>query len=208
MAKRGTILFVSNRRLISKEFLIDLYLKKGRSIKDIARVFGCSNHKVRYWMERYLIITRSISEAIYLKNNPDGDPFVFKNPVTLHEALLFGYGMGLYWGEGTKADKTSVRLGNTDPVLILKFVEFLVKCFGVALSDFKFGLQLFNDVSEQEALDFWVKSLKIKKSQFYKVVRTISGSIGTYRKKSRYGVLTVYYHNKKLRDLLVSFLPM
>jgi hypothetical protein len=114
----------------------------------------------------------------------------------------------LYWGEGTKADRGSVRLGNSDPGIIKKFMEFLIEIFNVKREDFKFGLQLFNDINKQEAMDFWTKSLRINERQFYKVTVSPSVSQGTYRKKARYGVLTVYYHNKKLRDLLVGLLPV
>ncbi len=177
-------------------------------MQEIAKGLRCSLHKVSYWMEKYKIKRRSISDAVYLKKNPDGDPFKIRAPKNLEEAKLFGMGLGLYWGEGTKADKGSVRLGNTDPSLLRKFMDFLVKFFEIKRSDLKFGLQLFTDINIKEALDFWVKSLKIKYSQVGKPVITISGSIGTYRKKSKYGVLTIYYHNKKLRDILVNMLPM
>lgn len=177
-------------------------------MEDLAKTLHCSVHKVRYWMAKHGIKTRSISEAVYLKNNPNGDPFKFQKPRNLEDATLYGLGIGLYWGEGTKANLDSVRLGNTDPKLVAKFMEFLIKLFGVKRADFRFGLQIFTDINVGEAMDFWAKNLRIKHSQFYKPIVTISGSIGTYRKKSKYGVMTVMYHNKKLRNLLVEMLPM
>lgn len=164
-------------------------------------------HKVQYWMQHHGIERRKMSDAIYLKHNPNGDPFTFRQPQTSQEMILFGLGIGLYWGEGTKASLSSVRLGNTDPALLKKFLEFMEKFFRVQHKDFRFGLQLFSDTKPKKALDFWRKKLKIHRNQFYKVTVTRSGSIGTYRNKSLYGVLTVYYNNKKLRDLLVSLLP-
>ena len=193
--------------MIEKEVLEKLYFKDGKSMKDIAKQLGCSQHKVEYWMQKHVLKIRTISDAVYLKNNPNGDPFKFVPPKNAKETELFGLGLGLYWGEGTKADKGAVRLGNSDFMLIEKFIEFLVEIFSIRHSDLKFGLQLFNDVSTVEALDFWRKKLKIDKSQFYKTVITKSRAKGTYRKKSKYGVLTVYYHNRKLRDLLVGMLP-
>ncbi|MBI4094883.1 MAG: hypothetical protein HY435_01680 [Candidatus Liptonbacteria bacterium] len=175
---------------------------------DISRALDCSLHKVAYWMTKHNVITRSWSDAAYLKYHPNGDPFAFRAPRTMREAKLFGLGIGLYWGEGTKANKYSVRLGNTDPQLLGKFIQFLEKFFQVRKSEMRFGLQIFSDIDVREAMDFWLKSLKIKKQQFYKPTVTISGSIGTYRKKSQYGILTVLYNNKKLRNLLVSMLPM
>ena len=196
-----------NKNFLDEKSLRKLYMEEGKSIKEISKILNCSVHKISYWMLKYNINTRSISEAVYLKNNPNGDPFIFNKPKTINDSWLLGMGLGLYWGEGTKADKVSVRLGNTDPELVSTFIQFLVKIFGIHRKDLKFGLQLFNDVSVGEALDFWQKKLKIDKSQFYKTVVTKSRAKGTYRKKSKYGVLTVYYHNRKLRDLLVNMLP-
>jgi hypothetical protein len=194
--------------VIDKKKLEILYFGKGKSMQDIAISLQCSLHKVKYWIDKHKIKTRSISDAIYLKQNPDGDPFTFRLPRNFEEAKLFGMGIGLYWGEGTKADKASVRLGNTDPELIKKFITFLVTFFGIEKQDLKFGLQIFTDIDVEEAMDFWRKKLIIQRSQFYKPIVTKSGSLGTYRKKSEYGVLTVMYHNTKLRNLLVSLVPM
>ncbi|MDP3881110.1 MAG: hypothetical protein Q8Q32_02945 [bacterium] len=193
--------------MLDKNQLEQMYAEEGKSMQEIADLFGCSLNKVRYWMDRLKIKRRSISDAIYLRSNPNGDPFKFNKPKTIADVELLGLGLGLYWGEGTKASKSSVRLGNTDPKLILKFVEFLERIFSVNRGDMKFGLQIFSDISPKKALDFWAEKLRINKSQFYKVIVTQSGSIGTYRKKSEYGVLTVYYNNTRLRDMLVDMLP-
>ena len=158
-------------------------------------------------MKKYHIKTRSISDAIYLKNNPDGDPFEFMQPATLEAAKLFGLGLGLYWGEGTKANKSSIRLGNTDPKLIKEFMRFLAQIFGVKKRDFRFNLQIFTDIDTNTAVYFWMKELGVRREQFTKTTITQSNSIGTYRQKSKFGVLTINYHNKKLRDLLISMLP-
>ena len=194
--------------MIKEKILNEFYNEKKKSVKDIADYLHCSAHKVRYWMLKYNIHPRSHSEATYVKRNPDGDPFLFHKPEDTEEAALFGMGIGLYWGEGTKANLNSVRLGNTNPELIKRFMDFLVTFFQVEREDLKFGLQLFTDIDVEVALDFWIKKLNIHRCQIGKPVITKSGSIGTYRKKSQYGVLTVMYHNKKLRDLLMSLLPL
>jgi len=191
--------------MLSRFKLNKLY-EKGKSSQEISKLFGFSVGKVNYWLNKYNIKKRSISDAIYIKHNPQGDPFYFTNPTNLSEAQLLGFGLGLYWGEGTKADPSSVRLGNTDPKLIKKFMEFLVKIFRIKKRDMRFSLQIFNDISEEKALNFWIKKLNIDKSQFYKTTLSPSQSTGTYKKKALHGVLTVYYHNKKLRNLLVGML--
>lgn len=176
-------------------------------MQEIADLLGCSLHKVAYWMEKHRIRSRSRSDAMYIKHNPDGDPFEFQPPRTLKEAELFGMGLGLFWGEGNKANLQAIRLGNTNPALLKTFIKFLVKFFDIRKQDLKFGLQIFSDIDPEEALDFWMKQLRIGRAQFHKPIITKSGSIGTYKTKSQYGVLTVVYHNTKLRALVGKLLP-
>lgn len=192
---------------IDKAVLEDLYISQKLSVAEIARHLSVTDHKVWWWMEKHGIPRRSRSEASYIKHNGAGDPFSIKDIRTVADAQLLGIGIGLYWGEGNKANRYSVRLGNTDPQLIKMFIRFLVEICGVRKSDMRFGLQIFSDIDPQQALAFWMKKLSVEDSQFYKVTVTISGSIGTYRHKCEYGVLTVYYHNKKLRDILINMLP-
>lgn len=193
--------------MIDKHLLEKHYVVDRKSMQEIALLLGCSQHKVVYYMDKHGIKRRSRSEAIYQKHNPGGDPFKVKSVVSMADAKLLGVGLGLYWGEGTKANKYSVRLGNTDPELIKTFMTFLTELFGVRMEDMRFGLQIFTDIDPEDALEYWVGKLGVKPSQFYKITGTISGSIGTYRKKSAYGVVTLYYNNKKLRDILVDMLP-
>ncbi len=176
---------------------------------EIANECGCSIHKIQYWMKKHRIQSRSISDASYIKHNPNGDPFLWSPPRSSEDHILYGLGMGLYWGEGTKSCLSGVRLGNTDPKLLLSFMKFLIRFFHVQKKDFRFGLQIFSDLNPKDALDYWTKMLRVSKSQFHpKVIVTRSGSLGTYRKKSLYGVVTVLYHNKKLRDALCARLPL
>ncbi len=128
--------------MIFKKKLEEFYLNKKKSMQEIANELGCSLHKVKYWMEKYGIKIRSHSDATYIKRNPFGDPFKFKTPQTFKEAELFGLGLGLYWGEGTKANKDSIRLGNTDPELIRKFIDFLISFFEIDKNDLRFGIQI------------------------------------------------------------------
>lgn len=193
--------------MLDRKKLLTLYRDRRLSMQEIAHRLHCSVHKVSYWMKKYKIRRRSISDAIYLMHNPCGDPFHFRRPQTREEMFLFGLGIGLYWGEGTKSNKSAVRLGNSDPSLMNKFLEFLTTFFGVRRGDFRFGLQIFSDMDPKEALRFWTTSLHISEKQFQKVIVTRSGSLGTYRQKIQHGVLTVHYNNIKLRNLLISFLP-
>ncbi len=193
--------------MIEKALLQKLYVERGRSVQSIAAELGYSRRGVKYWMDKHKIASRSISDAVYLWHNPNGDPFKFRRPKNMKEAELFGLGLGLYWGEGTKADKNVIRLGNTDPALIRKFMDFLTTFFTIDKADLKFGLQIFSDMNPEDVLKFWIKELGVLPVQFHKPTVTISGSIGTYRHKSKYGVLTIHYNNTKARKKLEEIMP-
>lgn len=194
-----------NQKLTSKK-IKELYNKKYKSVPEIAKILKCSEHKVNYWLAKYGIPKRSISEAIYIKYNPTGDPFKFIPPKNSEEAKLFGLGLGLYWGEGNRLNKNTVKLGNSDPFLLRTFIGFLVRFFNINKGDLKFHLHTFSDINVNEARNYWMKELKINKGQFYKPTITQTGKLGTYRNKSKYGVLTIYYGNTKLRNRLIDLL--
>jgi hypothetical protein len=190
--------------VISKQYLHNAYVRDKKSTKQISNVLGCSENKVTYWLQKYDIKKRSISDAVYIKSNPKGNPFQFRQPRSDYEWFLYGLGLGLFWGEGNKANKHAVRLGNSDPELIKKFIEFLCIIYQIDQSKLRFGLQIFSDTSPKQALTFWCKHLNLSEDKFYKVIVTKSGKIGNYRKKNVHGVLTVYFSNIKLRDIIVS----
>lgn len=180
------------------------------SVFGIARQLNCSENRINYWIHKFSIPKRSISEAIYKKRNPNGDPFKIVNPKNLEQAKLMGFGLGLYWGEGNKKNKNSIRLGNTNPLLIKKFLEFLIKMLGIRKGKVRCGLQIFSDIDKNEALKFWLDELKIfdiTEKNFFGITITPSRSIGTYREKSKYGVLTIHFCNTKLKKILDSMLP-
>jgi len=187
---------------MDKDVIRELYVSKKESVSSIARKLKCSEGRVNYWIGKHGIQKRSISEAMYTKHNPNGDPFVPRTPQTIAEGILYGIGIGLYWGEGTKSNKYSVRLGNTDPYLIKSFIKFLEVMYTVDKSKLRFGLQIFSDMSPVSAKKFWVNALHVSPKQFHKIIVTPSRGVGTYRKKVQHGVLTVYFSNKKLRDVI------
>ncbi|KKR03488.1 MAG: hypothetical protein UT31_C0019G0007 [Parcubacteria group bacterium GW2011_GWF2_39_13b] len=127
-------------------------------------------------------------------------------PKNIKEAQLFGLGIGLYWGEGNKANKNTVRLGNSDANLLKIFIKFLNKFFKIKKSDLKFHLHVFTDIKISDAKKYWIKELGIKEKQIYKPLISKSGSIGMYRRKSKYGVMTLYYGNTKVRNKLVHLI--
>ncbi len=190
--------------MLPKNKLERLY-RSGLSMKEISDKTGWNYHPVTYWMINYNIPRRSRSEATYIKRNPNGDPFKIKTKLSRKESELKALGLGIYWGEGDKSPyNTSVRLGNTDPFLIKKFREFLRKIYRAKEEKFCYGLILFNDIKESKAVSFWKKHLEIKRKQLGKITIIPPQGKGTYRKKSEYGVLTISFTNKKLKEQILG----
>ena len=190
--------------MIQKAVLEQLYVHDKLSMMQISQTLTCSPHKVGYWMMKYDIERRSISDAVYEKSNPNGDPFKMKGITSQDDAFLLGMGIGLYWGEGNKRNKHPVRLGNTDPVIIKMFIKFLVDICGIRKDKLRFNLQILSDIEPAKALEYWVEELDEPKEKFNKITVTTARSIGTYRYKNQTGVSTVCFHNYKLRDIIVG----
>ncbi len=189
---------------MEKTKLKELYVLKRLSVAKIAKKFGFSESKVNYWMRKYDIQKRSISDAIYEYSNPKGDPFKQEPLDSADKVFLYGLGLGLYWGEGTKMNKYAIRLGNTDPEIIKLFIKFLVEIYSVDKNKLRYGLQLFNDSNIESSIDFWCYELNASREQFYKVIVSKVRGKGNYKNKSKNGVLTIYFHNIKLRNIINS----
>ncbi len=185
---------------ISKAVLKELY-DSGNSMQVISVLLNVNVRKIDYLMNKYHLSKRSRSNALYIKNNRDGDPFLFKSVERIDDAFSFGLGIGLFWGEGMKLNSNGVRLGNSDPDIILYFKGFLKDIFNVKEEKFKYSLQIFGDHNPEKVMGFWARKLEVKKERFGKITVTKSVGKGTYKKKSKYGVLQIAVFNTKLKRL-------
>jgi len=191
---------------ITKEQLVRLYLEGKKSVFFIANKYNCSENKINYWLKRYGIQKRTISEAIYQYKNPKGDPFSLRFPKNIEEGILWGMGVGLYWGEGAKRGSGGLRITNTDPELIKTFIRFLETFLSIDKKKLRFSIQIFGDISPQRALWYWKRQLGINKEQFYKTIVSKVRGDGTYKYKSEYGVAVLYFNNVKLKRLMCDLI--
>lgn len=188
---------------ISKNQLFQLY-SKGKSMAEIASLLGCSVHKVAYWMDKHGIKRRSRSEATYIKLNPNGDPFKIKTNLTRKEEFLFGLGIGIYWGEGTKVTPHSVRVANTDPEILKTFIKFLVQICQLKKNKISYSIVCFNDTNPEIARSYWARKLETSPKKFGKITQIPTQGKGTYKKKSKFGVCTIQASNIKLKTWIMD----
>ena len=189
--------------MLAKETLTEFYCNQKMSMAEVAKYLGVPYKTVVYWMSKHGIPRRTRSEAIYIKQNPKGDPFKIKELKTKEDFELFTLGVGLYIGEGSKT-KDSVALANSDSRIIKAFLKFLRELCGVDEAKIKTELNIFDDVDLEAAIDYWMEVTQIPKSRFGKpIVRKSRG--GTYKNKSKYGTLTINVCNTKLLAKILSW---
>ncbi len=195
-----------NKNKLSKELLFNLYANKKQSAAQISKQFNCSMNKVNYWIKKHDIKKRSISDAIYQFRNPSGDPFKMVSPSTLQQGILFGLGLGIYWGEGLKRGRGGVRITNTDPKMIIRFIDFMEQFCGIDRNKLRFSIQIFKDLIPNEELNYWSNILGVHKKQFYKTIISKVRGDGTYKYKSEHGVVILYFNNTKLKKIILEMI--
>lgn len=116
---------------------------------------------------------------------------------------IFLLGLFLYWGEGTKAQKSSVTLTNTNPAMLKFFIKWL-ELFNVKRENLKVKLHLYSDMNIKQSIDFWSKELKIPLSQFRKpyIKKTQLKSI-TYKSGFGKGTCCVMFDNRDLWEYII-----
>jgi len=184
--------------MIEKSLLANKY-KSGLSMGQIAKELRYSPHTVVYWMRKHQIKRRSRSDAAYIQANPNGNPFHIRYPKTIHEYFLYGLGLGIYWGEGTKATNYAVRVTNSDPNIIITFRKFLHTICQVDTTRIRYSIVTFNNSSVSAAKLYWSKQLEISPDKFGKIVQIPTQGKGTYKRKSLFGICTITISNTKLK---------
>jgi len=91
-----------------------------------------------------------------------------KRILPLSNKEIFIFGLGLYWGEGSKTRNASLSVSNTDPSIIKFFIFWLEKSFNVPKQKLKVNLQLYQNMDIEQELLFWEDALQLARSQFNK----------------------------------------
>ncbi len=94
----------------------------------------------------------------------------------LSKRELMLVGSALYWAEGNKKNRWTVRFSNSDPALIALIMKFFRKVCGVKEDKFIAAMQIYPNISEQQAMDFWSGVTGIPERQFRKTLTSVSKS--------------------------------
>ncbi len=185
--------------MLKREALQTLYYDKKLSMWDISKVISVTPATVGYWMKKYDLKRRSISESAYVKQNPDGDPFKIKSKFTGSDKELLLCGLMLYWAEGSRRNKHTIQMANLDYRLILLFIKFLKRICGVKEEKICLNIQLYREFDKDKTKNYWSKTLGVPK-RFIAVNVHSDNRSKPDRQWSKYGIARIEVRNVKLKQ--------
>ncbi len=203
---------------------IDLYKSaqvlryKGMSFNQIQKELGVSKSTLSYWFAG-----DSISNDLKLKLSQSSNKINYKHIIhvahtnrevskkrhliyikearkeydILKRHPLFFIGLALYWGEGRKSGKGTVQLVNSDPGLLELTSLFYKNVLKISSNKIRCALFIYPDISEEVALDYWSKKVKIPKEQFIKT-QVLKSRTYTAKTKVRYGMCNIYFSSTEM----------
>lgn len=189
--------------------------KKGKSIAEISQLLRKSESTVSFWCRSIQLTTTQINSlvarqrdagaigrvrAAQLKRtlrltNIDKMARLGKSDVgTISQRDLFMIGLALYWGEGYKTGNDECGLTNSDPAIIITFIEWLKRNYSIPHSDLILRVSV-NETHRHrvEKIEyFWSQETGIPLSQFTQTSLIKSQSRKVYTNaESHFGTLRV-----------------
>lgn len=168
-------------KLSMREKAIDLR-KEGWSYKDIIAKIGASKSSLSYWLQEvpYIpndVVRKRISEGPAKSNQVRNEKkrqqlaIIQKNANKqlgkISKRDLFMLGIGLYIGEGTKANEAT-QFVNSDPNVVKLAMKWFRDIIELDDDHFAVTLHIYPDTVPEDAIRYWSSITGIQKSQFRK----------------------------------------
>jgi hypothetical protein len=116
-------------------------------------------------------------------------------------------GLILYLAEGTKNSCGKLTVTNTDPKIIVFFINWIQKFYSYPKEKIKIFLQLYPNMDIEKELSFWENTLELSRSQFYKpFIRELRPSSFSYHESHRHGTCAaIAFGAKNQRDVTMAY---
>lgn len=212
---------VQMARFLDRQKALELRTQ-GKSYSQIKSELGISKSTLSYWLrdyplsperirelrdfnhqriERYIETRRKTRETRLKVIYNSEKKFIF--PLSKRDLSIGG--LFLYWGEGLKSTMSEASLSNTDPAVIKFFIHWAKECLGVPSERISFRLHLYGDMDINAETNFWIKTLKISKSQFSKPYIKTSLRSGVIYNKGGFGhgTCNARIYNARLAEKVV-----
>lgn len=213
---------------LDKPFALRLR-RRGKSYTEISRQLGVPKSTLSKWLKplRYSqavrqrlsrISSRKFSENISTWNRKRAERYAVEREGRVAHAAdevsslsrdrLFWFGLALYWAEGSKKDRFTVRFTNSDPRLVKSWLRFLTEFCGVSRDTIRLTVHLHPNVSDRRAKRFWSEELALPLTQFRRSLRKLS--LSSQRKKPYntlpYGTCHIYVGSSLLKQKLEGWM--
>jgi hypothetical protein len=109
----------------------------------------------------------------------------------------------MYIGEGSKRNRNSVAIGNSDPRVVVLATRWFR---ALSRNKIDFWVQYHTDQDLQELTEFWAWTVGVEPSEIRLQRKSNSGRLGGRTWRSRYGVLTVRACDTLLRARLQAWM--
>lgn len=199
--------------------------RRGKSIKEIESILGIGRSSISVWVrdmeltekqKRRLSARGTALEVMERRRktrwaNETRERTVFleqgrKEVAELPEVDILMLGLGLYLGEGSKTNRGTVELSNTDPRVIQLYVLFLNKCCGFPISKMRGHVGLHSHLSIKKAEKYWSNISSIPLSQFHKTSIQKSRAGNGERDRLPFGTFSVGAYDTAARIRLEGWI--
>jgi len=119
---------------------------------------------------------------------------------------LYIAGLYLYWGEGNKSGQAKVGISNTDPSVILAFLDW-AKIMDIPREKLYVRLHLYKDMDMQKEMQYWSQTLRIPTTQFRKpyVKESLLSGL-TYKNGYGHGTCNLRFENMPMWEYITMAL--
>ena len=199
--------------------------QQGLSYNEIQQKLNVSKSNISSWCKDIQLTSTHIdrlkqkinashikgSQAISKKWKEEREKYRFmgRNQASLHDPTHIK-GCMLYWAEGEKS-KTKLHFCNSDPEMILLFLNFLKNSLKVDLSKVKYKIYCYDDVYELNKIhSYWEKLLSAGPDQFRDSVlsRYPQGSSKKRIGKLPYGTCHLFLNDYRVIQHIYSALEI
>ncbi|MCC6475329.1 MAG: hypothetical protein IT514_16480 [Burkholderiales bacterium] len=124
------------------------------------------------------------------------------NKISKRDLLVAG--LFLYLGEGTKHDRWSVCITNSNPEVVKFARKWLTDIMGVPRKKIRIKVHLYKDMNARKELAYWSKITKIPLTQFRKpyIKKTLRGSVDFYT--HGHGTCNIMADNGPLKQRIMA----
>lgn len=203
-------------KLIEKE-QARVLRKKGYSINQIIKETDSSKASISLWV-RDIVLTQAQKNIISFRGrsvesiekrrisrlfNEDK-----KRQIVINEAKkdftsispdqLKLIGIILYLGEGGKTGRNTVRMANSDPLVIKIMMRFFKEVCNVPKNKFRASIHTFQHADVGQTEKYWSKISGISRSQFFKTYVKPSAASLQKRNTLPFGTFDIYVCDTKL----------